>query len=55
MLIIKLNHYIAITSTTSLFKLRIKKIKDLFNNKVNKRKDKLSLYRFKDRSIMLQS
>jgi hypothetical protein len=43
MLIIKLNYYIIIAFITSLFKLRIKKVKDLFNSKVNKEKDKLFL------------
>jgi len=32
-----------ITSTSSSFKLRIKEVKDSFNNEVNERKDKLFL------------
>jgi hypothetical protein len=41
--IVKLDHYITIVATASLFKPRIKEVEDLSNNKVGEEKDGLFL------------
>ena len=41
--IVKLDRYTTIAATASLSKLRIKEVKNSFNNKADKRKDELSL------------